>query len=252
MRAVVRTIELERGLAELELHEAAQGRPGASAAAPLWVDARLPLELGYARHVYKVQGLTVDTADLAVSLRTHLNELYVMVSRAREGAWVHALAAELEEIVEDEAEENAELDLDREVEARQLELAGVEAWEAERRPRERPLGGEHRHHLRRGPWSRPLVRVHLAPRRGAGVADPGGVAGGQRGRHERPLHRRPGHRGRRAGGARPPVGAVPRPQGRLRRGGPRRRHLVRHPTFRSSGAGTWAPGRSLAGPSTAG
>ena len=54
----------------------------------------MPVELGYARHVYKAQGVTVDTADLAVSLRTHLNELYVMISRAREGARIHALAAE--------------------------------------------------------------------------------------------------------------------------------------------------------------
>jgi hypothetical protein len=35
---------------------------------------------------------------MAVSLGTHLNELYVIVSRAREGARVHALAAELEDL----------------------------------------------------------------------------------------------------------------------------------------------------------
>jgi hypothetical protein len=86
----------------------------------------VPVELGYARHVHKAQGVTVDTGDLAVSLRTHLNELYVMVSRAREGARIHALTAELKELQADLEEVLAELEAAREAGAEQLELLGLE------------------------------------------------------------------------------------------------------------------------------
>jgi hypothetical protein len=68
----------------------------------------------------------VDTGDLAVSLRTHLNELYVMVSRVREGARVHALTAELEELVEDMQEVVTELEAEREGGLQQLELVGLD------------------------------------------------------------------------------------------------------------------------------
>jgi conjugative relaxase-like TrwC/TraI family protein len=105
--AVVQAVDLERRRAELELHE-----PGG--ARTLVVGSDVPVELGYARHVQKAQGVTVDTGDLAVSLRTHLNELYVMVSRARQGARIHALTAELEELVEDLQEVLAELETERE------------------------------------------------------------------------------------------------------------------------------------------
>jgi hypothetical protein len=86
----------------------------------------VPVELGYARHVHKAQGVMVDTGDLAVSLRTHLNELYVMVSRAREGARIHALTAELKELQADLEEVLAELEAAREAGAEQLELLGLE------------------------------------------------------------------------------------------------------------------------------
>jgi conjugative relaxase-like TrwC/TraI family protein len=117
--ALVRAVDLERQQAELEVHE-----PGGTRS--LVVGANVPLELGYARHVHKAQGVTVDTEDMAVSLRTHLNELYVMVSRAREGARVHALTAELEELVEDLQEVLADLEAEREAGVEQLELLGLE------------------------------------------------------------------------------------------------------------------------------
>jgi hypothetical protein len=134
-QAVVRAVDVERREVELELEEPL--KKGADGKRPpprrVWVGPDVELELGYARHVYKAQGKTVDTADMAVSLRTHLNELYVMVSRAREGVRVHALAAELEEIAVYEAEVLAELELDEPDGRKQLALENVKAWDAERR-----------------------------------------------------------------------------------------------------------------------
>src|SRR5207253_5087807 len=72
---VVRAIDLERSEVELELEEAIQDDADGRRSPPrrLWVGAEVRVELGYARHVYKAQGVTVETADLAVSLRTHRN-----------------------------------------------------------------------------------------------------------------------------------------------------------------------------------
>jgi conjugative relaxase-like TrwC/TraI family protein len=109
--AVVRAVDPWRGEVELELDEPANHPPPGQPASPprvLRVGRDAPVELGYARHVMKAQGVTRDTADIGVSLRTRLNELYTMVSRAREGARVHALAAELEEAAEDQAETKVE------------------------------------------------------------------------------------------------------------------------------------------------
>jgi hypothetical protein len=117
--AVVRAVDLERQRAELVLQE-----PGTTRS--LVAGADVPLELGYARHVHKAQGVTVDTEDMAVSLRTRLNELYVMVSRAREGARVHALTAELEELEEDLHEVLAELEAEREAGVEQLKLLDLD------------------------------------------------------------------------------------------------------------------------------
>jgi hypothetical protein len=106
--AIVRAVDPERGEVVLELDEFDQGATGTRT---LRVGREAPVELGYARHVYKAQGVTRHTADMAVSLRTHLNELYVMVSRAREGARIHALAVELEEAAEDAAEAQLEAEM---------------------------------------------------------------------------------------------------------------------------------------------
>jgi len=106
--AIVRAVDPERREVVLELDEFDQG---ATEARTLRVDREAPVELGYARHVYKAQGVTRHTADMAVSLRTHLNELYVMVSRAREGARIHVLAVELEEAAEDAAEAQLEAEM---------------------------------------------------------------------------------------------------------------------------------------------
>lgn len=60
------------------------------------VDREAPVELAYARHVSKAQGVTVETAEIAVSDRTTRNELYTMASRSRSGARVHAVAEEVD------------------------------------------------------------------------------------------------------------------------------------------------------------
>jgi conjugative relaxase-like TrwC/TraI family protein len=127
-RAVVQAVDLERRLVELELHEPVKEDAGGHRPPPrrLWVGTDLPVELGYARHVQKAQGVTIWTGDIAVSLRTRLNELYVMISRAREGVRLHALTAELEEVVEDLQEVLAELEAERQAQAEQMELPGLE------------------------------------------------------------------------------------------------------------------------------
>lgn len=113
--AVVHAVDVERGEVDLELDEPTGRRV-------LRVGSDAPIELGYARHVYKAQGVTRDTVDLAVSLRTHLNELYVMTTRARHGARIHALAAELEEPAAERTERlDVDLEARRSVEAEEVE-----------------------------------------------------------------------------------------------------------------------------------
>jgi conjugative relaxase-like TrwC/TraI family protein len=87
------------------------------------IDERAPVELGYARHVMKAQGVTRETADIALSQRTNLNSLYVMVTRAREGARVHGVVAEVREAV-------------ARAEGTDRDAADVEAEEAEQREAE--------------------------------------------------------------------------------------------------------------------
>ena len=88
--AVVVEVDAARRRAVLELHEGKQQRR-------LEVGADVPVELGYARHVAKAQGVTHEDTDLATSRQTRRNELYVMATRARAGARFHAVAAELRE-----------------------------------------------------------------------------------------------------------------------------------------------------------
>lgn len=91
-QAIVLAVDVGRNTVELALSEPRRQ--------PRWLvlDAgEAPLDLGYARHVVKAQGVTVNDADLAVSRHTSHNELYVMATRARKGARVHAVAAELAE-----------------------------------------------------------------------------------------------------------------------------------------------------------
>jgi conjugative relaxase-like TrwC/TraI family protein len=88
--AVVVDVDVRRRRAVLELHEGEQRRR-------LEVGADVPLELAYARHVAKAQGVTHEDTDLATSRTTRRNELYVMATRARAGARFHAVAAELRE-----------------------------------------------------------------------------------------------------------------------------------------------------------
>jgi conjugative relaxase-like TrwC/TraI family protein len=87
--AVVVSVRGDLGEIELELNEPRR-RPRR-----LVLGADAPLDLGYARHVVKAQGVTAEDTDLAVSRHTARNELYVMATRARNGARVHAITAEL-------------------------------------------------------------------------------------------------------------------------------------------------------------
>jgi hypothetical protein len=73
----------------LELHEPAGTRT-------VQVDASAELELAYARHAVKSQGMTVQTTDIALSSQTGQQELYEMASRSREDTRIHALRSEVE------------------------------------------------------------------------------------------------------------------------------------------------------------
>jgi hypothetical protein len=151
--AVVQAVDIERSEVDLELDEPTGRRV-------LRVGSDAPIELGYTRHVYKAQGVTRDTVDLAVSLRTHLNELYVMTTRARQGARIHALAAELE----DAAAERAELHMDPDA------LRSARADEAEPRaqvdPAEETTPEQQRPHHQQATTGRPaaemLAEIELA------------------------------------------------------------------------------------------
>jgi conjugative relaxase-like TrwC/TraI family protein len=92
--AVVAGVNEGRGEVEVELSEPRR-RPRR-----LVLGADAPVDLGYARHVVKAQGVTAEDTDLAVSRHTSHNELYVMATRARNGARVHAIVAELAEGLE--------------------------------------------------------------------------------------------------------------------------------------------------------
>ncbi|TMC09353.1 MAG: hypothetical protein E6J41_10960, partial [Chloroflexi bacterium] len=104
-RATVLSVDLEVGTAVVQLHEPKpKGRRGSrsQAAMPipedrvLTVPASVPLQLGYARHVYKAQGMTVEVANVATGPRTPHNQLYVMISRSRDGSRIHTVRAEVE------------------------------------------------------------------------------------------------------------------------------------------------------------
>ncbi|TMC04598.1 MAG: hypothetical protein E6J41_24335 [Chloroflexi bacterium] len=104
-RATVLSVDLEAGTAVVQLHEPKpKGRRGSQsqAATPipedrvLTVPASVPLQLGYARHVYKAQGMTVEVANVATGPRTAHNQLYVMISRSRDGTRIHTLRSEVE------------------------------------------------------------------------------------------------------------------------------------------------------------
>ncbi len=87
--AVVVGADIVLGQVEVELSEPSR-RPRR-----LILDTDAPLDLAYARHVVKAQGVTAQDTDLAVSRHTSHNELYVMATRARNGARVHAISVEL-------------------------------------------------------------------------------------------------------------------------------------------------------------
>ncbi|MDQ6900910.1 MAG: relaxase domain-containing protein, partial [Candidatus Dormibacteraeota bacterium] len=79
----------------LQLHEPQGDRT-------VQVDLNIPLELGYARHVMKGQGMTASdkapSMDAGVSEHTSAQSLYVMLSRSQEGTRVHVLRSELEDL----------------------------------------------------------------------------------------------------------------------------------------------------------
>ena len=118
--AVVVSVNVERGEVGLELAEPRR-RPRR-----LVLSADAPLDLGYARHVVKAQGVTTGDTDLAVSRHTSHNELYVMATRARSGARLHAIAAELAEGL-DVAPEKLQLALTPPVPAGATPVSEIEA-----------------------------------------------------------------------------------------------------------------------------
>jgi len=84
------SVDVAAGTAAVELDEPAGLRVVA-------VPAEAPLELGYARHIAKAQGMTAEVAHVAIGLQTPHNQLYTMVTRSREGTRLHALREKLEE-----------------------------------------------------------------------------------------------------------------------------------------------------------
>jgi hypothetical protein len=131
-------VDVDQGSVELELAEPSR-QPRR-----LVLGADAPLDLAYARHVVKAQGVTAEDTDLGVSRHTAHNELYVMGTRARNGARVHSLAAELADGLEMTPEElKAALAPPRSSEAGGLPPGAtpvadvLAAFEAERERRER-------------------------------------------------------------------------------------------------------------------
>jgi hypothetical protein len=88
---VVVEVNDTRRSAVIELHERGEQRR-------LDVEADVPVELAYARHIAKGQGMTAHTAEVAISQYTSRNQLYTMVSRSRAGSRIHGLLAEIEEL----------------------------------------------------------------------------------------------------------------------------------------------------------
>ncbi len=87
--ALVASVDQARGLAELVLNEPHGERT-------VTVGRDTVLNLGYARHIQLGQGMTVEGAgQVGVSARTDREHFYVMVSRARAGAVVHAVRGEI-------------------------------------------------------------------------------------------------------------------------------------------------------------
>jgi conjugative relaxase-like TrwC/TraI family protein len=87
--ATVTGVDAQRGLVELTLHE-----PRGDRAVTVGRDA--VLNFAYARHIQLGQGMTVDGAgQVGVSAVTDREHFYVMVSRARAGAVVHATRLEV-------------------------------------------------------------------------------------------------------------------------------------------------------------
>jgi conjugative relaxase-like TrwC/TraI family protein len=93
--ATVVGIDASAGTAIVRLHEPNRDR-STQVDRELVVPTTAPLELAYARHVYKAQGMTAEVADVATGLRTRRNELYTMITRSRTGTRLHALRTELE------------------------------------------------------------------------------------------------------------------------------------------------------------
>jgi hypothetical protein len=89
-------------VAVLQLHEPSGDRQ-------VVVNLTAPLELAYARHVYKAQGATFNVPSVATGRQTSLEKLYVMLSRGRDGTELYALRSELEDMGV-EAEALAELE----------------------------------------------------------------------------------------------------------------------------------------------
>ncbi len=87
--ATVTSVDQARSLAELVLHE-----PHGERTVTVGRDA--VLDLAYARHVQLGQGMTVEGAgQVGVSASTDREHFYVMVSRARAGAVIHAVRSEV-------------------------------------------------------------------------------------------------------------------------------------------------------------
>ncbi|MDQ6898081.1 MAG: AAA family ATPase [Candidatus Dormibacteraeota bacterium] len=100
----------------LELHEPAGSRL-------VQVDASAELELAYARHATKAQGMTVDTADIAIGAQTGQQELYEMASRSRENTRIHALRSEIEALDVDVKElEAARTEIHQEPQLAEMQL----------------------------------------------------------------------------------------------------------------------------------
>lgn len=100
--AIVVSVDLLAGAAVVRLHEP-KTRRRSGAVRELVVPSAAPLELAYARHVYKAQGMTAEVADVATGPRTGHNELYTMITRSRAGTRLHALRVELEAMGADPA-----------------------------------------------------------------------------------------------------------------------------------------------------
>jgi conjugative relaxase-like TrwC/TraI family protein len=87
--ATVTSVDEARGLAELALHEPHGERT-------VTVGRDILLNLAYVRHVQLGQGMTAEGAgQVGVSTSTDRERFYVMVSRARAGAVIHAVRSEV-------------------------------------------------------------------------------------------------------------------------------------------------------------